>query len=167
MRISLQAYRQILSNLVSNALKYTSEGSVRVSVCWDGRWVTVEITDSGMGIPADELPGLFTEFFRASNARRSQVQGTGLGLAGVKALVERCTGSLKVRSQEGAGSTFVVLLPLHASRPAVQGKTWKEWSDPEELIPMRTMSAPRDSGRLAEQSAYAHCQVGGRGENVV
>jgi signal transduction histidine kinase len=65
-----------------------------------------------MGIPQDELPQLFTEFFRASNARRSQIPGTGLGLAGVKALVDRCEGTLEMDSEEHVGSRFTVRLPL-------------------------------------------------------
>jgi signal transduction histidine kinase len=65
-----------------------------------------------MGIPQDELPQLFTEFFRASNARRSQIPGTGLGLAGVKAMVRRFEGRLEVDSEEHVGSCFTVRLPL-------------------------------------------------------
>jgi signal transduction histidine kinase len=66
-----------------------------------------------MGIPQGELPHLFSEFFRASNARRSQVPGNGLGLASVKALVERVKGTLEVDSEEHVGSRFIVRLPLH------------------------------------------------------
>jgi signal transduction histidine kinase len=76
--------------------------------------VRVTIADTGMGIPADELPHLFQEFFRASNAKASQATGTGLGLAIVKDLVERYDGRLEVESEAGEGTTFIVLLPLQS-----------------------------------------------------
>jgi signal transduction histidine kinase len=107
-----QAYHLILSNLVSNAVKYTQAGAVRITLRQDGSWANLEVQDSGMGIPQSELPQLFTEFFRASNARRSQIPGTGLGLAGVKALVDRFEGALEVESEEHVGSRFTVRLPL-------------------------------------------------------
>jgi signal transduction histidine kinase len=107
-----QAYHLILSNLVSNAVKYTQAGAVRITLRQDGSWAKLEVQDSGIGIPQAELPQLFTEFFRASNARRSQIPGTGLGLAGVKALVERCEGTLQVDSEEHVGSRFTIRLPL-------------------------------------------------------
>jgi signal transduction histidine kinase len=107
-----QAYQLILSNLVSNAVKYTPSGSVCVTLRQEGAWVVLEVKDSGIGIPQAEIPRLCTEFFRASNARHSRVPGTGLGLAGAKALVERHGGELEVVSEEGQGSCFTVRLPL-------------------------------------------------------
>jgi signal transduction histidine kinase len=107
-----QAYRLILSNLASNAVKYTPDGSVRVILRREEAWVVLQVKDSGIGIPPDEISRLFTEFFRASNARRGRYPGTGLGLAGVKALVERCGGEVEVASEEKAGSSFTVRLPL-------------------------------------------------------
>ena len=111
-RIAEQDFHLILSNLVSNAVKYTSSGSVTVALWQDGPWAMLVVEDSGMGIPQGEISRLFTEFFRASNARRSRISGTGLGLAGVKALVERCEGELQVASEEQVGSRFTVRLPL-------------------------------------------------------
>ena len=72
----------------------------------------VAVVDHGIGIPARELATLGTRFFRASNARRSRIPGTGLGLAGVKALVDRFEGALEVASEEHVGSRFTVCLPL-------------------------------------------------------
>ncbi len=66
-----------------------------------------------MGIPEGDISKLFTEFFRALNAIKSQIQGSGVGLAGIKELVERFGGELGVTSEENKGSTFVVRLPLH------------------------------------------------------
>jgi signal transduction histidine kinase len=105
-------YHLILSNLVSNALKYTHSGTVCVTLREKAPWATLEVQDSGMGIPQDEIGQLFTEFFRASNACSTDIPGTGLGLAGVKALVERFKGVLEVASEEHTGSRFAVRLPL-------------------------------------------------------
>lgn len=107
-----QTYQLIVSNLVSNAVKYTPSGSVRITLRQEGLWAVLTVKDSGIGIPQAEIPQLFTEFFRASNARRSRIPGNGLGLAGVRSLVERFGGELEVTSEEGVGSCFTVRLPL-------------------------------------------------------
>jgi signal transduction histidine kinase len=111
-RIDLQAYHLILSNLVSNAIKYTPAGNVQVLLHKQGTWVVLKVKDTGMGIPEAEISRIFTEFFRASNARRSKLPGTGVGLAGVKELVERFDGELELVSEENRGSAFTVRLPL-------------------------------------------------------
>ncbi|MGD2146091.1 MAG: GAF domain-containing sensor histidine kinase [Anaerolineae bacterium] len=111
-RIDLQAYHLILSNLVSNAVKYTPAGTVQVLLKEEAPWAVLQVTDTGLGIPKDDIGRIFTEFFRASNARRSKIPGTGVGLAGVKELVERFHGELELASEENRGSTFTVRLPL-------------------------------------------------------
>ena len=105
---------RIFNNLVSNAVKYTQMGGVEVRAERTDGWVRITIADTGMGIPADALPHLFQEFFRASNAKTSQETGTGLGLAIVKDLVECYGGRVEVESVEGEGTSFVVLLPLQS-----------------------------------------------------
>lgn len=104
---------ELLTNLISNAIKYTPRGgSVRVSLTKEGRgWVKLEVTDTGIGIPTEELSQLFTEFFRASNARALEEQGTGLGLVIVKEALDRMRGSIQVRSQPNQGTTFTCLIP--------------------------------------------------------
>jgi signal transduction histidine kinase len=111
-RIDLQAYHLILSNLVSNALKYTPTGSIQILLHTQGPWAVLQVKDTGIGIPQAQISQIFTEFFRASNARRSQIPGTGVGLAGVKELVERFEGELELVSEENQGSMFTVRLPL-------------------------------------------------------
>jgi signal transduction histidine kinase len=111
-RIDLQAYHLILSNLVSNAIKYTPSGGVQVVLDTLAPWAVLEVKDTGLGIPEAEIGRIFSEFFRASNARRKKIPGTGVGLAGVKELVERFGGELEVVSEENCGSTFTVRLPL-------------------------------------------------------
>lgn len=103
---------RIFTNLVGNAVKYTLEGgTVSVTVWEQDRQVVVEVKDTGIGIPAESLPKLFSEFYRAPNAKAFET-GTGLGLVIVKELVESFSGRISVESQEGKGTTFTVRLPL-------------------------------------------------------
>ena len=74
----------------------------------------LQVADSGIGIPKDDISQLFKEFFRASNAKRQNIQGTGVGLAGVKHIVERFGGELELHSRENEGSVFTVRLPLYS-----------------------------------------------------
>lgn len=109
---------QVLDNLLSNAVKYTPAGgtiSARVLV---GDQVTVEVADTGIGIPGEELPSLFSPFFRASTAMKSGITGTGLGLCVVKAIVEAHGGVVRVRSALDRGTTVTVELP--AERPVAR-----------------------------------------------
>jgi two-component system phosphate regulon sensor histidine kinase PhoR len=115
-----KAYHLIVSNLVSNAIKYTPTGSIRVILQRKGAYAELTVQDTGIGIPPNEIGRLFTEFFRASNARAGSAPGTGLGLAAVKALVEENNGELALQSRENRGSKFTVRLPL-CEAAAVQG----------------------------------------------
>lgn len=109
--------RQVLDNLVSNATKFTPEGgSVAVRATHDDRGWHIAVTDTGIGIPADEVPHLFDKFFRASNARDGNVPGTGLGLAISQAIVELHDGHLTVESVVGEGTTITVHLPPEAGQ---------------------------------------------------
>jgi signal transduction histidine kinase len=112
LRIDTTGLRLILTNLVGNAIKYTEAGNVEVRIEDDEARVIVHVVDSGMGIPEEDVPKLFTEFYRASNARASSIEGTGVGLAGVKRLVERFGGELRLQTVQDEGSTFSVVLPL-------------------------------------------------------
>lgn len=104
---------EMITNLLFNAVKYTPEGNtVRLEAVSRDDHVRLDITDTGIGIPADELGSVFDEFFRATNARKSEKDGTGLGLSLVQQIVERHGGTISVRSEEGRGSTFTVLLPV-------------------------------------------------------
>jgi len=110
--VSTEEIRSVLMNLLSNAIKYSPSGR-EVCVCLVVRDATVElsVTDHGIGIPAAEKEKLFSEFFRASNARSFTESGTGLGLAIVKSVIEGAGGSLGVDSVEGEGTTVRVHLP--------------------------------------------------------
>lgn len=103
--------RQMLDNLVGNAVKYApTGGTVKISMSMQESQLVLRIEDNGPGIPADEQNRIFEKFFRASNLPDG-VEGSGLGLAIVKSIVESHQGRVWVESKVGSGSTFVVLLP--------------------------------------------------------
>jgi signal transduction histidine kinase len=107
-----QHLQRVFLNLLSNAIKYTPEdGTIRVALARDGGSILTSVSDTGCGIPAEDLPKLFQEFYRANDAINQQVRGTGLGLALVKRIVEAHQGRIWVRSEKGKGSTFFVSLP--------------------------------------------------------
>ena len=108
---------EVIDNLIENALWYTFAGG-RVSVATgtaetDGHtWATLSVTDTGIGIPQNEIPRIFERFYRGEQPREQQLPGTGLGLAIVKDIVELHEGRVTVESQLGSGSTFTIWLPL-------------------------------------------------------
>ncbi len=108
---------QALANLLDNAVKYTpSGGQVRVVVAGGtAREVVVEVSDTGVGIPADELPRIWDRLFRGDRSRSER--GLGLGLSLVRAIVEAHSGRVEVRSRPGEGSTFTIHLPNRAIGP--------------------------------------------------
>ncbi|MEY4753958.1 MAG: hypothetical protein RJA44_1633 [Pseudomonadota bacterium] len=118
-----QKIRQLLSNLISNALKFTEQGEVRVSVRALDRHDTAltlrcEVADTGIGINAEVLPKLFTPFTQADASTSRRYGGTGLGLSLVKQLAQRLGGRVGVQSQPGQGSTFWFELPLQIANTA-------------------------------------------------
>ncbi|HYF76756.1 MAG TPA: HAMP domain-containing sensor histidine kinase, partial [Symbiobacteriaceae bacterium] len=108
---------QIASNLVSNAVKYTKEGQVRVIVNQDHLAVQLIVEDTGVGIALADQKRIFEKFFRADNKYAREAGGTGLGLSIVKMLVEEHGGHIKVESEPGKGSRFIVSFPLVLDSP--------------------------------------------------
>ncbi len=110
--IDVNFIREILDNLIDNALKYTPEGgSVYINVRGDGDRVLINVTDTGIGISADDLGHIFQKFYRADNSDTRTIGGTGLGLYLVKQRVEAMGGRVWAESAFGEGSTFYVSLP--------------------------------------------------------
>jgi signal transduction histidine kinase/ligand-binding sensor domain-containing protein/DNA-binding response OmpR family regulator len=109
---------RMLFNLLSNAFKFTLEGG-RIAVVLDvaGEWVSIVVTDTGVGIPADQLPLIFDRFFQHAAEVAVLNQGTGIGLSITREFVELHGGTISVKSEEGQGSTFTVLLPLRVVEP--------------------------------------------------
>ena len=117
---------RVLHNLVANAIKYSpAGGEVRLSLARDesndGAWAVLTVEDAGLGIPRDDLPRIFERFERASNVV-GRVAGTGVGLASARQIVQHHGGTITVASQEGAGTTFTVRLPL--------GLDQRQWAGP-------------------------------------
>lgn len=107
--------RQILINLLSNAVKYNrinGKAFLRLYKSEDGQSAIIEVQDTGPGIPAEKIPQLFTEYFRGDLSQSNLVEGTGLGLAFIKKLIELHGGRITVESKVGTGSLFRVILPL-------------------------------------------------------
>lgn len=103
---------EVISNLLQNAIKYTpAGGKVHLHIISDEKQFTILVTDTGYGIPENDLPYIFDEFYRASNVKSTIADGTGLGLSLVKAIVERHQGTIVAESLVGIGSKFIVNLP--------------------------------------------------------
>lgn len=104
---------QVVQNLLQNAIKYSpSGGTIAIRVAQQATMVTIAVSDQGIGIPADELPHLFSQFYRAQNVKKQHIVGMGIGLYVVKELVTLHGGTIDVVSTEGEGSTFTISLPL-------------------------------------------------------
>ena len=107
---------EVIMNLLLNAIKYTTaNGTIEVNVKEDGGYILVEVVDTGIGIPREELPKVFDEFYRAVNAKKIEEDGTGLGLSIAKQIIERHGGEIWAESQENTGSTFSFTLPKTSS----------------------------------------------------
>jgi signal transduction histidine kinase len=111
-----QRMKQVLNNLLSNAIRYTRAGgeitvSTGIEEAQERPWITVTVTDTGIGIPRDELPHLFERFYRGQLPRRMEIPGTGLGLSIVREIVRLHGGRVTVESEVGEGSAFTVWLP--------------------------------------------------------
>ncbi|MCR4720391.1 MAG: ATP-binding protein [Lachnospiraceae bacterium] len=102
-----------LTNLIENSIKYNKEnGRVKVSLNSDGKYFSVTIADTGIGIPADSIDRIFERFYRVDKARTRESGGTGLGLAIARSVILMHNGAIKVESVEGEGTTFVVSIPI-------------------------------------------------------
>jgi signal transduction histidine kinase/DNA-binding response OmpR family regulator len=103
---------QLLRNLIANAIKYTPEGGIiTVDAAAHEKLVALSVADTGVGIPAADLPLIFNRFYRARNGNADRIEGNGLGLAIVKSIVEQHGGDVRVTSEIGQGSCFTITLP--------------------------------------------------------
>jgi signal transduction histidine kinase len=107
--------RGLFMNLLDNAIRYTTRpGTVSVSLRREGKMAVAAVKDTGVGIPAEEIPFIFERFYRVDKSRSRAEGGTGLGLAISRHIAEAHGGKIEVESQVGAGSTFSVWLPLQS-----------------------------------------------------
>ncbi|NRD46971.1 hybrid sensor histidine kinase/response regulator [Corallococcus exiguus] len=172
--VDRQMWEKVVFNLLSNALKFTFEGGIIVRQEARGASILLCVTDTGTGIPAEELPHLFERFHRVRNARSRTHEGTGIGLALVHELVELHGGDVTVESEEGRGTTFTVRIPRgHAHLPVdrIQAARQQEstalgarpylqeaerWSDAEPVLralkPVRALTDEESPGEEAPRA---------------
>jgi signal transduction histidine kinase len=105
-------WEKIVFNLLSNAFKYTLQGSISISLEQNGHHALLCVRDTGVGIPTAEIPNMFERFHRVKHTKGRTYEGTGIGLSLVKELVQLHAGNIWVESEEGTGSTFFVRIPL-------------------------------------------------------
>ena len=131
--------RQSLLNMLSNAAKFTHEGTITLRVeresQADGEWLTLSVSDTGIGIPADKLDHVFEEFSQADESTTRDYGGTGLGLTISRRFCQMLGGDMTVTSQPGAGSTFSIQLP--AELPGAEG--------PQEELSQPTVNVVKES----------------------
>lgn len=103
----------VITNLLENAIKYNKKhGWVKVTLDADYQFFTVEVADSGIGIPADSIEHIYERFYRVDKSHSKEIDGTGLGLAITRSAILMHRGSIKAVSEEGEGTTFTVKIPL-------------------------------------------------------
>jgi signal transduction histidine kinase/CheY-like chemotaxis protein/anti-sigma regulatory factor (Ser/Thr protein kinase) len=153
-----ELWEKVVLNLLSNALKFTFQGSVRVGVRVSGDQAVTEVADTGTGIPAAELPRLFERFHRVATARARSHEGSGIGLALAAELVALHGGEITAASTEGAGTVFTVTLPLGRSPGRVAagpaparglGATRAYVQEAERWLPGGESAWPVDAGEPA------------------
>ena len=128
-------FREVVSNLIENAIKYTPSGEVVVNITGDDKQISVSVKDSGIGIPAEDIPHLFQKFYRVDNSDTREIGGTGLGLYLSRRLAEAMSGNLRVESKYKEGSTFYLEIPRMSSSDAKQRLEYAEAEKPEDKNP--------------------------------
>ena len=128
-------FREVVSNLIENAIKYTPSGEVVVNVTGDDKQISVSVKDSGIGIPAEDIPHLFQKFYRVDNSDTREIGGTGLGLYLSRCLAEAMSGNLRVESKYKEGSTFYLEIPRMSSSDAKQRLESTKIEKAEDLAP--------------------------------
>jgi len=115
-----QGLDEVFTNLITNAVKYSPNGAdITISVEVENDYLITKFSDTGFGIPGEDLDRIFSKFYRVKNQKTRVINGTGLGLSIVRSIVEAHHGKIMVESSEGEGSTFSVILPL-ADHDAIQ-----------------------------------------------
>lgn len=128
-------FREVVSNLIENAIKYTPSGEVVVNVTGDDKQISISVKDSGIGIPAEDIPHLFQKFYRVDNSDTREIGGTGLGLYLSRRLAEAMSGNLRVESKYKEGSTFYLEIPRMSGSEAKQRLESAEAEKPEDKTP--------------------------------
>jgi PAS domain S-box-containing protein len=145
--------REVLNNLVDNAIKYTKQGNVTIDITGDETNITVGVTDTGIGVPPEDVTHLFQKFYRVDNSETREIGGTGLGLYISRRLIESNNGHIGVNSELGKGSTFYITIPRISHDRAseliqdAQQAATQQQSAPVAPIPGGTPVAPQPATR--------------------
>lgn len=145
--------REVISNLVENAIKYTLQGKVEVDITGDDSEVIISVKDTGIGIPAEDIPHLFQKFYRVDGSDTREIGGTGLGLYLCRRLVESMNGRIWVESIHKQGSTFFVAVPrlTHAEANDLLEQAHQQPSPPPATAqPPQPSGAPQAQVHAAE-----------------
>jgi len=134
-------FRHILQNLISNAVKFTENGTVEIKTVQNGDWIEITVKDSGIGISKEHLPHIFDEFRQADGSTSRRFGGTGLGLAIAKKYATFLGGNITVKSTVDVGSEFTLLLPIH-------------YDEQSEIV-----EQPRNSANTAGTIQYKHQNI--------
>ncbi|MET0237783.1 MAG: SpoIIE family protein phosphatase [Kibdelosporangium sp.] len=150
-------WEKVILNLLSNALKFTFDGSVEVSVRAGAGEAVVTVADTGIGVPADEMPRLFQRFHRIENARSRSNEGSGIGLALVQELVGLHGGTITADSTEGEGTRFTIRLPFGSAHlsadallPAADSTAASVTTDPYVQEVLRWLPADRSTASIRD-----------------
>ena len=135
---------KIFYNLISNAFKFTPEGGeIKVNLNIINSAAEIRIKDTGIGIPSDRLPHIFDRFYQVDSSASRKHEGTGMGLALTKELIELHKGSISVKSRDGEGSEFIILLPL--------GDFKIEKAEPAKLQPANPLNFNKFSAQIKNE----------------
>jgi len=168
--------RQILTNLCSNAVKFTDKGSIKLKVSLEGNYIKFSVHDTGKGIKKESIQYLFKTFMQVDKMENRNIVGTGLGLAITKSLVELMGGNVGVESEYGEGSTFIIRLPLVLGDPEkiridAQKEKEQQFSAPEAKILVvddNEFNLKVASGLLRLSDIYPHtCTSGSQAIELV
>ena len=154
--VDRQMWEKIVLNLLSNALKYTFEGEIGITLRETGDCVELRVGDSGVGIPEQALPHIFERFYRVEGVEGRSAEGTGIGLALVEELVKLHDGTIKVESRVGEGSVFTVSIPRRlAARQSDQPESSSSVSSAGAFVEeaLRWLSDPSSGTSVPEASA--------------
>jgi PAS domain S-box-containing protein len=159
--------REVFSNLVENAIKYTPKGDVVIDVLGDSEHVTISIADSGIGIPKEDQVHLFQKFYRVDNSDTREIGGTGLGLYLCRRLTEAMNGRIWLDSEYKKGSTFYVELPRldhDDAQRLIEAASVQKENESQPLSPAAHLSplpdeVPKQTSTTADETAYTSVPV--------
>ena len=146
--------QKIITNILANAFKFTPEGGrIEISVAQDSQYVSVRISDTGIGIPAETIPRIFDRFYQVDGSHTREQEGTGIGLSLTRELVELHKGTIAVESEEGQGTTFTVRLALgkaHLTEEEVCELEVAETKEEEKAAALPSLLSDREGSRPGE-----------------